>query len=124
MLKNLIFDYRYQLALHITVFVWGFTGILGKLIEVPYYSIVWYRMLIASVGLVIYAIATKAQLRIPPKKAATFLFVGFIVAAHWSTFFQAIKVSNVSVALTTLASASLFVALLEPIFFKRKWFSS
>jgi len=120
MLKNLIFDYRYQLALHITVFVWGFSGILGKLIEVPYYSIVWYRMLIASVGLVIYAIATKAQLRIPPKKAATFLFVGFIVAAHWSTFFQAIKVSNVSVALTTLASASLFVALLEPIFFKRK----
>lgn len=120
MLKNLIFDYRYQLALHATVFIWGFTGILGKLIEIPYYSIVWYRMLIAALGLAVYAFSTKAQLKIPIKKALVFLFVGFIVAAHWSTFFQALKLSNVSVVLTTLASASLFVALLEPIFFKRK----
>lgn len=43
-----------------------------------------------------------------------------IVAAHWATFFQALKVANVSVVLTTLASASLFVAFLEPLFFKRR----
>ncbi|MDE0773008.1 MAG: EamA family transporter [Salibacteraceae bacterium] len=120
MFKKFIIDYRYQIALHATVFIWGFTGILGKLIEVPYYSIVWYRMLIAAFGIAMYAISTKAQLKISFKKALIFIFVGFIVAAHWSTFFQALKVSNVSVVLTTLASASLFVAILEPIFFKRK----
>ncbi len=117
---NFIRAYRYQIALHITVFVWGFTGILGKLIEVPYYSIVWYRMLIAAFGLLVYAFITKTTLRIGFKKMALFILVGFIVGAHWSTFFQALKVSNVSVVLTTLASASLFVALLEPLFFKRK----
>ena len=60
MFKKFIIDYRYQIALHATVFIWGFTGILGKLIEVPYYSIVWYRMLIAAFGIAMYAISTKA----------------------------------------------------------------
>ncbi len=120
MLSKLIQVYRYQIALHLTVFVWGFTGILGKLIELPYYSIVWYRMLIAAISLLIYALAKKSELRISLKRALLFILVGFIVAAHWSTFFQALKISNVSVVLTTLASASLFVALLEPIFFKRR----
>ena len=119
-MRSFLSDYRYQIALHLTVFVWGFTGILGKLIEVPYYSIVWYRMLIAAIGLAAYALFKKSTLKVPLAHGAQFILVGFIVAAHWSTFFQALKVSNVSVVLTTLASASLFVAFLEPIFFKRK----
>lgn len=49
-------------------------------------------------------------------------FTGFIIAAHWITFFEAIKQSNVSVTLSALATASLFTAILEPIFFKRKVF--
>lgn len=120
MLRNIIANYRYQLALHITVFVWGFTGILGKLIEIPYYSLVWYRMLIAAIGLALYAVVTRTKLNLSPKQILKFIVVGFIVGAHWATFFQALKVSNVSVVLTTLSSASLFVAILEPIFFKRR----
>ena len=46
--------------------------------------------------------------------------VGFIIAAHWIFFFEAIKQSNVSIALAATATGSLFTALLEPIFFKRK----
>lgn len=49
-----------------------------------------------------------------------YLGTGIITAAHWIFFFKALKISNVSITLTTLASASLFVAFLEPMFFKRK----
>lgn len=56
----------------------------------------------------------------PKKGMVQTLFTGFIIAAHWILFFEAIKQSNVSVTLSALATASLFTALLEPIFFKRK----
>ncbi len=39
---------------------------------------------------------------------------------HWITFFKAIKVSNVSVALATMSTGAFFTALLEPIWYGRK----
>jgi len=56
----------------------------------------------------------------PKKGALQTFFTGFIIAAHWVFFFEAIKQSNVSLTLSALATASLFTAILEPIFFKRK----
>ena len=112
--------YRHHIALHIIILIWGFTGILGKVITIPYYSIVIYRMGIAFLALLIYLLITKKPFEKSLKKIAIFILVGILVGAHWATFFQAIKVSNVSVTLTTLASTSFFVAFLEPLFFKRK----
>lgn len=50
------------------------------------------------------------------------LGIGTIVAAHWITFFLAVKVSNVSVTLGTMASGTLFVSLIEPVLSKRKFY--
>ena len=112
--------YRDYLMLHFVILIWGFTGILGKVITVPYFSIVIYRMGIAFVGLFLFFLWKKRKFETNKKAIAKFMLVGIIVGAHWATFFQALKVSNVSVVLTTLASTSLFVAFLEPLFFKRR----
>ena len=48
------------------------------------------------------------------------MLVGAVVALHWFFFFGAIKAANISVAVICLATASLFSAFLEPLFFKRK----
>ena len=77
-------------------------------------------MSIALVGLIIFMILTRRPFRTTTKKAMSYLIVGAITAAHWLFFFEALKVSNVSITLTTLASTALFVALVEPIFFKRR----
>ena len=45
---------------------------------------------------------------------------GIIIAAHWFTFYQAIKVSNVSITLACLSTGAFFASILEPIFYKRK----
>jgi hypothetical protein len=34
--------------LHLIVFIWGFTAILGKLISIEALPLVWYRMFLAS----------------------------------------------------------------------------
>ena len=111
---------HYYLILHATVIVWGFTGILGKLINMPSQFIVIDRMLIAFLSLAIYGIFNKKNELISNSSRGQMLFVGLITAAHWVTFFEALKVSNVSVTLCCLSSCSFFVALIEPIFFKTK----
>lgn len=77
-------------------------------------------MLIASIGIGIYIFT--AGLLQKPKTKSVFIYiaVGFVVAAHWITFFESIKVSTVSIALACLSSTTLFVAFLEPLFYKRK----
>ena len=45
---------------------------------------------------------------------------GIVVALHWVTFFMAIKVSNVSIALATMSTGAFFTALLEPLWYGRK----
>ncbi len=108
------------ISLHIMVIFLGFTGVLGKLItlETPY--LVWYRMLIAFIALFIFLFIKKQIKTIKKKDILPLLGIGAIVALHWFFFFGAIKVSNISVAVICLATASLFSAFLEPLFFKRK----
>jgi drug/metabolite transporter (DMT)-like permease len=103
------------LILHFTVFIWGFTGILGALISINAVQMVWYRVLIASITLFLYFIGSKTSLRVSRKQFLQYLFTGSIVALHWILFFHAIKVSTVSVTLVCLSSFTLFTAILEPL---------
>jgi len=110
---------RNLLILHFTVFIWGFTGILGAVISINAVQLVWYRVLIASLSLLAYFLISKTSLRISRKQFLQFFFTGSIVAAHWILFFHAIKVSTVSVTLVALSSYTLFTAILEPLIKKK-----
>lgn len=112
--------YKYHIWLHITVLIFGLTGVLGKLITIDSYLLVWYRTLIAVVALLGYFAFTKFSLKITKKQLLKTLGVGVIIAIHWVTFFEAIKQSNVSVALVCFSSSTLFTSLIEPLYFKRK----
>lgn len=106
--------------LHLAILLWGFTGILGKAIDMSEGMIVWYRMLITSIGLLVVFLVG-GRFKMPNKKDLLLIcFMGSLVATHWVAFFGAIKVSNVSVALSCLSSIALFTALLEPLFTNKK----
>jgi drug/metabolite transporter (DMT)-like permease len=103
------------IQLHIAVFLAGFTGILGKLIDLNEGLLVWYRLLITSVTMWIIFSLTKKLQRIPFKDVIKLAGVGFLAALHWVTFYGSIKYSNVSVALVCFSSVGFFTALLEPV---------
>lgn len=109
------------LRLHVVVFIWGFTAILGDFISQEAMPLVWNRMGLAVAVLFIYVAVKKINLRVSYKNLATFLFAGIVIAVHWVTFFHAIKISNVSVTLACLSSGAFFTSLLEPIFLKKKF---
>ena len=107
------------LILHLTVFVWGFTGVLGKVISIDAVPMVWYRVLIATSTLFAWFLLTKKNIKITKKQFIQFFLTGGIVAIHWIFFFHAIKVSTVSVTLVCLSSFTLFTAILEPLIKKQ-----
>lgn len=110
--KNLV-------ILHLTVLIWGFTGVLGKVISIDAVPMVWYRVLIATSTLFAYFLITKTNIKVSKKQLMQFFLTGGIVAIHWIFFFHAIKVSTVSVTLVCLSSFTLFTAILEPLIKKQ-----
>jgi drug/metabolite transporter (DMT)-like permease len=108
------------LILHFTVFIWGFTSILGALISVSAVALVWYRVLIAFVSLFLYFKFNRTSIRISRQNFLKLFLTGALVGGHWVLFFQAIKSSTVPVTLVCLSSITLFTAIFEPLFNRKK----
>ena len=107
--------------LHLIVFLWGFTAILGKLIHANAEVLVFYRMLFAAGFLYVFIrFIKKDSIKISKKLFLKLIGIGSLMAFHWLFFFSSIKVSNVSIALSCLGTSTLFAALLEPLIYKRK----
>ncbi|WP_433833200.1 DMT family transporter [Flavobacterium anhuiense] len=108
------------LNLHLIVFIWGFTAILGALITIDADNLVWYRMLIAMIFLGGFIVVKKQSFQVPIKEFFKLIFVGLLIALHWIFFFKAIHVSNVSITLSIFSLGAFFASLLEPLFYGRK----
>ena len=103
------------LKMHFIVFLWGFTAILGKLITLPPVEMVFIRTLLATGGIASVILLRKGSFKLGISDTVLLLFTGFIVGAHWITFFGSARISNVSVSLVGFATASLWTAFLEPL---------
>lgn len=111
---------KHFIHLHFLVFIAGFTAVLGELITNSSVSIVWHRMLIASILTIFFILLKKKSLKINLKQLLKYSFLGLIIALHWITFFEGIEQSNISVTLAMFSTAAFFTSFLEPLFFKRK----
>jgi drug/metabolite transporter (DMT)-like permease len=106
--------------LHFIVLIFGFTGILGKLISLEAERLVFWRVFLGGGLVAIWLFLKGKTQRFPIKTGIQVALVGCAAAAHWIAFFGSIKASNVSVALATLATTPVFVSILEPLVHRRK----
>jgi drug/metabolite transporter (DMT)-like permease len=106
------------LKLHFIVFLWGFSAILGKLVSIPAVEMVWYRSVLAALGMGMVIYFSRGTFKISRDDLIKLIAIGFIVSFHWIAFFGSARVSNVSVSLVGFATNSLWAALLEPWFNK------
>lgn len=117
-------DVRHPLAdqflLHTIVAVWGLTAVLGKGIDLPSPVLVAWRTLLAACGVLLLRLALRRPVWPGLGNAAAMLAVGGIIGCHWLLFFRAGKLGAVSVGLVGVATCSLWCALMEPFFFRRK----
>jgi drug/metabolite transporter (DMT)-like permease len=113
---------RAYFHLHFCVFLWGFTAILGKLITLQALPLVWWRVLLCCATL--WFFTRRTVLRMPRAVFLRLFGIGLLVGLHWLCFYGAIKLSNASVAVTTMAATAIFSALCEPLILRRriKWY--
>jgi drug/metabolite transporter (DMT)-like permease len=114
--------------LQVVVFIWGLTGVIGKASPLS--------AEVLSSGRMLVAFATLFLIMLPRLKrsGSTYLtpntlfkwsvgipaVLGPVIALHWFTFFEAIKLSNVSTALSCFATVGIFTSLLEPFVLKTR----
>ncbi|QCR23270.1 DMT family transporter [Pontibacter sp. SGAir0037] len=106
--------------LHFIIFLWGFTAILGKLISIPAVELVFLRTMITAIALGVIIYRRKTVFWLGTGNVLKILGVGFMIAAHWILFFASARVSSVSICLAGMATCSLWTAILEPIFTRKK----
>ncbi len=107
--------------MNIAVFLWGFTGVLGRAISLGSTMLVWWRLLITMISLwALYIIQGKAR-RIPARSMIMIAILGTVQALHWVSFYASIKLANVTIALTCLSTTALLAALIEPLVIRKKF---
>ncbi len=116
--KPALTDY---LHLHFLVLIWGFTAILGLLLEpLAAPAVVVYRTGMATLGLGAVLLISRQSLSVPPSDRLRLLGTGVLLGLHWLAFFGAARLANASVCLAGMATSSLWASLLEPLILRRR----
>ena len=108
------------IRLHTAVFLWGFTGVLGRAITLNEAWLVWWRMLITIITLWLLFYFSKRIKEISLKDFFKIAAIGTMLSIHWLFFYGSIKYADVSIALTCLSTTGLLSAVIEPLFFGRR----
>ena len=111
-MKTSLKDY---FQLHFIIILWGFTAILGLLIKIPAYHLVFYRTLLATCGILAIILIGNFTFRVGRKDFFNLIGTGIMISAHWILFFESARVSTASVSLAGLSTISFWTSLLEPI---------
>lgn len=106
--------------MHVAVLLWGFTGVLGKAIDLSAPVLVWYRMLLTALIMAAILYYRRMWVPIAKKDMRQLALVGVLMALHWIGFYGSIKFANASIALVCLSTASIFTSLLDPFVNKSK----
>lgn len=107
--------------INLSVFLFGMAGLFAKWLDLPAICITFGRVMFSSISLFIYCRIVKQSLKIENCKYLVLMLIGgSVLAFHWWSFMEAIKLSTVAVGTITFSSFPMFVTFLEPIFFKEK----
>ena len=100
------------LAIHLSVLLFGLSGLFAKLLVISPLVIVWWRCLFAA-GTLCVVVGLRANFALPTAAVAA---TGVVLADHWVAFFHSIQVSTVAVGLLSFSVFPVVVALIEPLF--------
>ena len=116
--------------LHLSVFIAGFTGVLGRLITLDSAILVWWRMAAAAVIMFLY-LRVGGLFKTNTRGASLQRYkygdvlqmggVGMLLCLHWVFFYASIKASNVSIGVVCFSLVGFFTALFEPIVNKHRF---
>ena len=109
------------IAANVATLLLGMTGLFARWISISSIGITFGRVVLSSIALFAFCKYRGQDISIKSKKdGVLFLVAGVLLAIHWVTFFQSVKLSNVAICTITFATFPLFLTFLEPLVFKTK----
>ena len=112
---------RNLVEIHLSVVLFGLTGLFGKFISLPAPHIVLGRVFFASASMGLFFFFRKKDVRLArAADYAAMAAVGAVLALHWTAFYLSVKLSTVAIGVLTFAAYPIFVTFLEPFFFREK----
>lgn len=109
------------LTVHLAVALFGLAGVLGKMTALPSPILVLGRVAFGSLALTgllgaRHRLLLPRRLRDFPTLAAS----GALLAVHWTSFFQAVRLSTVAIALLSYSTFPVFTTVLEPLILRER----
>jgi len=108
------------LKLHLSVILFGCAGLFAKLISNSALYITAGRLFFAFISLFILALLKGDRLKIDRKSLGVLFISGVILAVHWFSFFQSIKLLSVSIGLLLFTTYPVFTALIDRIVYRNR----
>ncbi len=105
--------------LHVAVLLFGISGLMAKLIQLPAMDLVLGRTMIGALALAVIMFLSKPQKSLLNMQLASIsqklnlVLSGVVLAVHWWSFFYAIQLGGVGVALVGFSAFPIFVLLFE-----------
>jgi drug/metabolite transporter (DMT)-like permease len=109
------------LLIHVSIFLWGFTGIFARAIDLTEGVLVWYRMLLTASCWVVILLLTRKLIWPGKRDFMRISIVGLLVAVHWLFFYGSIKYSNISIGMSCLPMIAVFSSIIEPVMNRQRF---
>ena len=107
---------RWNLTLAGLAASWGFIAIIVSAVDLDASVLVFYRLLLAALTVAVVALASRKRSLLRLASAWRGLIgLGVVLAAHWTLFFLTIKLASVAVALVTVYTAPILIAIVAPL---------
>lgn len=104
------------LELNLAVIFISTSGTLGRYIDLSPFLIIFLRAIIAFIALFIFCKIRGVSLVFSNKKdAIKVIGIGLLMAVHWLTYFQALKLSSVAIGMLAIYTHPVITTFLEPI---------
>jgi len=110
---------RALIETHVAIALIGLSGVFGKTIDLPPELIVLGRVLLGAVTLLLLAPVFGYAVRLKRRRDTVVLLAsGVLLAFHWYSFFESIRLSTIAIALVTYATFPVFTTFIEPLVFR------
>ena len=109
------------LSLHLAVMMFGLSGVIGRIVHVSSVTLAGGRVLCSSLVLLAMLLFRKQSLRaVSGKDTMLTCLAGLLLAAHWTSFFQSVRMASVAIGTITYSTFPLFLLVLEPLLYHEK----
>ena len=95
---------------------WGFVSVIAAGVDLPAASLVYWRCAIAALTVpALVLVVRRLPLLVVERRRPQVIGLAFLVALHWALLFETLKLASVAVAILTVYTAPIFLAVLAPL---------